>query len=115
MSPTLSQLKSIHTLGLAFTPDPAISFPPPGARSPQETYAEKTRGVAEKITDSVPSLRRIELRWHGWKIKEGESNRWEPVPERSLMRIPNVFIHTDSLRELRSWCVLPVNVVSEIH
>ncbi|OCH92294.1 hypothetical protein OBBRIDRAFT_460238 [Obba rivulosa] len=85
--PLLHALRHLHAFSLTTTPDPVIVHDHRGERRtagfPLVNYEKKTRELARTITESVPGLRRVELRWHGWMQQSGQ---WVPISQNKLMR-----------------------------
>ncbi|CCM01118.1 uncharacterized protein FIBRA_03166 [Fibroporia radiculosa] len=84
IGPSLVRLNALNVLSLVYFPEPVDK----AAR-----YETETRRLANLIVGSVPQLRRVELRWHGWTISGG---RWSPVDQNHLLRQPQKWLYTES-------------------
>lgn len=82
-------LQNLRRLSIVTRPDPAIAAATNDGQTGGDSYRETvTRQLAERLlTDSgLSSLERIELRWHGWRIRDGQM---VTVPRTELMRGPH--------------------------
>ena len=92
MGSSLRALPDLRSLSLAIRPDPLIPASNNAEAEPGDPYRELlTKGLAERLVGEhgLVWLRRIELRWHGWIIRDGE---WISLPRTQLLRLPHAWL-----------------------
>ncbi|RPD74217.1 hypothetical protein L226DRAFT_553351 [Lentinus tigrinus ALCF2SS1-7] len=96
MGASLRSLQNLRSLSLVIRPDPIITTTPTDPSASGDQYREVvTKQLAEKLIteNTLSSLDRIELRWHGWTIRGGHL---EPFPRTELLRLPHRWWFADS-------------------
>ena len=93
MGRSLQMLPNLRTLSLVVRPEPIIPVPPNADVGPGEQHREAmTKGIAERLVrdHGLVGLKRVELRWHGWEIRDGGD--WISLPRTQLMRLPHAWL-----------------------
>ncbi|KAI8993097.1 hypothetical protein BD414DRAFT_412665 [Trametes punicea] len=101
MGPSLQTLPSLNTLSLVIRPDPIMSTPISVELGSGDSQRElRTRMLAERLIADhhLSQLRRIELRWHGWKVSNGAL---VALPRTDLLRLPQSWIYEQFSGSLR--------------
>ena len=95
MGPSLRRLAELRDLSIVTRPDPVMPVPQDAEVAPGDQYRELvTKTLAERIVkeNGLTGLRRIELRWHGWAIRDAE---WISLPRTQLLRLPQAWLSED--------------------
>ncbi|KAH9892502.1 hypothetical protein C8Q73DRAFT_59840 [Cubamyces lactineus] len=93
MGPALRGLSQLSVLCIVIRPDPIMTTVNSAILGSGESQRElQTRRLAERlITDHhLDLLTRIELRWHGWKVEDGQL---VALPRSQLLRLPQSWIY----------------------
>ncbi|CDO74464.1 hypothetical protein BN946_scf184979.g19 [Trametes cinnabarina] len=101
MGPALQTLSGLSILSLVIRPDPIMFTANPAENGSRERQRElHTRRLAERLISDygLSRLTRIELRWHGWKIR---NSQMEVVPRAELVRLPQSWIYGQCNGRLR--------------
>ncbi|KAH9858805.1 hypothetical protein C2E23DRAFT_716837 [Lenzites betulinus] len=94
MGPYLRALPDLNTLGLVIRPDPLMSVSGSIEHGSGEEQRElMTRRLAERLIadHGLSRLSRIDLRWHGWRVWNGQLIAVNP-PE--FLRTPQSWLYT---------------------
>ncbi|GBE81012.1 hypothetical protein SCP_0307350 [Sparassis crispa] len=101
----LSRSYSLSAFSLAVSPDPS---PPadnqPDGRRRVIDFEGKTEEMGKAmVTKHGSTLRRVELRWHGWTIDS--SNAWTPINQEKLLR--RSWSYAETRDHARPPCTIP--------
>lgn len=84
----LRKLGNLSILGLTTSPDPIMHISDSAQLGSGKQQRElMTRSLAERLIadHGLSRLTRIDLRWHGWRVKDGQLLA---VDELELLRLP---------------------------
>ena len=81
MTSALVQLHALKVISLVTLPDPML---------PPNQIVPSTRGATEMISQRLPNLERVEIRWHGW-LRDRVTREWTPIPQGKLLRRDWIF------------------------
>ncbi|EIW63395.1 uncharacterized protein TRAVEDRAFT_43692 [Trametes versicolor FP-101664 SS1] len=93
MGPSLRKLGNLSILGLTTSPDPIMHVSDSAELGTGKQRRERmTRSLAERLIadHGLSRLSRIDLRWHGWKVKDGQLHA---VAESELLRQPANWVY----------------------
>ncbi|KZT11014.1 uncharacterized protein LAESUDRAFT_711405 [Laetiporus sulphureus 93-53] len=97
--PSLTTLRSLEVFSL-------VIFPETVDRNLE--YAKQTKRICEMIVKYVPQLRRVEFRWLGWTIDQGE---WKLVPPEEMLRQVDYWLYKKTRSKSYEACG-PVGVIA---
>ncbi|KAI0630277.1 hypothetical protein C8Q77DRAFT_1064140 [Trametes polyzona] len=96
MGPSLRAFRDLSILGIVIRPDPIMSSASSAEPGSGEQQRElMTRALAERLVadHGLSRLTRVELRWHGWRIRDGQLTA---VLRPEFLRLPQNWLYKQS-------------------
>ena len=93
MGPALRGLFHLRVLSIVIRPDPIMTTINSAILGSGDSQREsQTRRLAERLIadHQLDLLTRLELRWHGWKVEDGQL---VALPRSELLRLPQSWIY----------------------
>ncbi|KAI0329734.1 hypothetical protein GY45DRAFT_1324718, partial [Cubamyces sp. BRFM 1775] len=93
MGPSLHRLSHLSVLCIVIRPDPIMTTMNSAILGSGDSQRElQTRRLAERLIADhhLDLLTRVELRWHGWKVEDGQL---VALPRSELLRLPQSWIY----------------------